>query len=83
MVVTPVLGLFRIQHKGCFVGTDYPGADYTLHIADEKLEQEGCERDSIGYVFKTRIEATIAMREADKAVRAFERELQGSRQAVG
>lgn len=82
MVVTSMFGQFRIQHKGCFIGTDYPGADYTLHIADEALEREGCERDSVGYVFATRIEATIAMREADKAVRSFERE-QGSQQAVG
>lgn len=76
MIVCQVLGEFRIQHRGCVVGTDHPGADYTLHLADEALESQGYDRDSLGYVFASRLEATLALRLADHAVRAFERELQ-------
>ncbi len=74
MTICSVLGEFRLQHKGCFVGTDYPGADYTLHLADEALENEGYARDSQGYVFANRIEANLALRTAESAVRAWERE---------
>ncbi len=72
MTICKILGEFRLQHRGCFVGTDHPGADFDLHLADDALEQDGFARDSLGYVFSTRSEATIAARLALQAIDAFQ-----------
>lgn len=60
-----VLGEYRLEAGGCFVGTDHPDADVTLVMAEEVIEQlpsaQQPERDSLGFVWPTRDAATLAL----------------------
>ena len=67
-------GEYRLFCQSSPIGQEsYDGFD-VLCLGDEVLEQEGYQRDSVGFVFASRLEATIAMRLVISAVQRYRRE---------
>ncbi len=71
MIVCRVLGEYRLQHAGVFVGNDRPGSNSQLVIADEVLNQQGVPRDSLGYVFPNANSARLALNTITNHTRRF------------
>lgn len=63
--VVKFLGEYRLQCGDSFVGTDHPGSDARLVMAEEVIEKlpeyYQPERDSIGFVFPSHEAATLTL----------------------
>ncbi len=63
--VVKLLGEYRLQCGSSIVGTDHPGSDARLVMAEEVIEKlpehYQPERDSLGFVFTSSDAATFAL----------------------
>lgn len=63
--VVKLLGEFRLQFGNTIIGTDHPGSDARLVLAEEVIEQLPSSyqpaRDSLGFVFDSHPAATLVL----------------------
>lgn len=71
IAVVRILGEYRLEHVGLFVGCSHPDSDARLVLAEEAVDRAGADRDSLGFVFASRGAATTALAHVNNTLWRF------------
>ncbi len=71
IAISQVLGEFRLQFRGCFVGCELPNAEPALVVGEDVCLRLGVECDSLGFVFSSKPAALLAAASINNQLRRF------------